>query len=235
MRTLAVFFLLAALPAAAQQPKITGLAADGALTWTNTESSTHCAIEWTIDLNWSWTPLLPESFWNMPVTSSAQNVELPLNALLALNHLIPEMDRRWDSHFFRIRAGTNSLPLPSITNWITFANLSTSVLQDVSIGTMWSSTATEITNVPAMPPGESMNGIALATPFIHHWDILMPLGEGFPSHGWYAVFTQDGVVHELGQPIFELGPAHPDVTVTVSNQSWSIWWDWLNWGGTKEY
>lgn len=236
MKILAVLLLLAAaVPAAAQQPEITGFAEDGTITWTNAEGSTHCAVEWTIDLNWSWIPFDRDSLWNMPVTSGTQTIELPLDSLNALDWGVPEMERRRNSHFFRIRSGTNSIPLPSITNWITFANLSTSVLQNVSIGTIWSSTPTEITNLPAMPPGASVNGLALAIPFIHSWEVLMPLGEGYPSYGWYLTFTHYGTTHEIGFPILEFGPAHRDVTVTVSNQSYTIWWDWLNWGGTKQY
>jgi len=236
MKGFAVLLLLACvLPVAAQHTEIIDFTTPESLTWTNIVTNTYCAIEWTLDLNWNWIPFDQHALWDMPTTSATQTVELPADAIQGVDWLIPEMDRRWDSHFFRIRSGTNSIPLPPMTNYVTFVNSSTSILQGISIGTVWSSAKTEVTNIPALPVVARVNTIAVVIPFIHIWDTSLPVGEELPSHGWYVSYLQDGTAHEFGSSIFEFGPADRDVTVTVSNESFTIWWEWLEWGSTTEY
>ena len=228
MRTLAVLLLLAAaVPATAEQPVITDFSSDGALVWTNSQTNVHCGIEWTMDLNWMWLPM-DTGTWDFVTTSNITTHTLdPSLPWLPDFSFIPEFDRRKDSHFFRIVCASNSLSGPVFSNSVRVVNHSPSAMSNVVFRRRQGFSSTVITNVPSVAP-------AGATPYIPFEDqvnmdgfIAVPAVIGDEGYGWEVEWDLNGTNDNVAMSIISIGPHEKRITVTVSNSTRWVNWEWM--------
>jgi hypothetical protein len=224
MRILAVLLLVvAAVPAAAQQPEITGFTGD-TLTWTNAETNVYCGVEWTMDLQYTWFPFMTSS-WDVLATSRVQSATLDLDVFTAIDWVSDELNQRMDSHFFRIAVFPSRDNQVPVTNWIRILNHSTSVLQNAAIGYKTAGGVfTPYTNTPAISPTEETPSV----PASEDYGPLDSIGWSSSWEGWYVAYDHDGSNRVMGTIVFPVGPPRKDVSVTVSNTGAQIAFEWLS-------
>ena len=224
MNILAVLLLLAAaVPATAQQPKITGFTGD-TITWTNAETNVYCGVEWTMDLQYTWFPFMSSS-WDLLATSSVQSVALELDVLQAIAFPSDVLRQKMLSHFFRVAVFDSPGNYVVVTNWISIHNQSTSTLENAAIGYKTvGGVFTPYTNIPSLSPTE-------ATPYVPVSEDYGPLDTIAGSsdwEGWYVAYDHYGSNRIMGTIVFPFGPTRKDVSVTVSNIGAQIHFEWVS-------
>jgi hypothetical protein len=234
MKTLAAVLLLAwTIPAAGQQTEIVGFKTNGVITWTNEITNAYCGVEWTMDLQWCWLPWT----WNIASTGSVATARLDVAVLDNIDWSVsPELERRKNSHFFRIVAATAWLPNPVLTNSVRLCNCGASILTNISIGVRQSHVETEITNIPSLLPSSCSPYIPVAEEFHDaDWSTMACLCSGQDSDGWYVSYDHDGTNREYGFSIIFVGPPEKGITLAVSNAAVRMDVEWLGIGTTWKY
>lgn len=230
MRLLAVLLLLAALPAAAQQPQIFAISADQFVSWTNPNTNNYFATDWTWNLNYTW--IQPDSIAHATQTVMHTHIwqvddigagpdfgVLPYHAAA--------LGDNTDAMFVRIRTSPEPLACGRVTNWLSVCNASTSALENVTFGieSGLGNRGSWTTNVTLLLPGS----VTAPHEFSFNWPaIFHPFGPEYTPGCYYITYDQDGLARDYSlSGVMPVGPPRKDVVITISNNSWTVSFDWL--------
>jgi len=240
MRTLAVLLLLsAAVPATAQQPVITDFGTNGMVTWSNPDTNAFFATDWTWNLNYNWIQMdsvaratqsvMHTSMWDV----GDPNVAIE-EGFLNLRTYAESMGDNTDALFVRIRISSNELWSASVTNWLRVCNASTSALQNLTFGIECATGTRESPAAALLPAGSNTAFHA----FDYLWPaIFHPWGAEVWPRRYFIAYTQAGQGRDFVTDTFlPIGPLRKEITFTVSNDSYTVSYDWLPHGArTTEY
>ena len=124
------------------------------------------------------------------------------------------------------------------TNLITVVNASTSVLENVEIGSVDGGTQTPITNLLVLIQGASSLAVPVAQQipvpnFGSVTNIITQLVVDPPmEEGWYVSYHQEGSNRVVESMVIPFGEPEKNVQVTVSNAAVTVLYEWLGFTGT---
>jgi len=238
MKTLAVLLVLAVpLLAASQQVEIIGFDHSGTLTWSNTPPPLYCGVETKWNMHHTW---LPIQDWNLHVTTPVTNTAIALAELWDQVEMLSRNLGTDAPHgiFFRIVASPSPLGPRSATNLVQITNASTSVLAFVEIGLIESWSHNPITNWPTLAQGATTPGVPVVQDIPLPGSAIAPvmnLGELVTQEGWYVSYDHDGSNRVFESMVIPFGDPQKNISVTVSNASVSVLFEWFGFGGTFPY
>jgi hypothetical protein len=236
MKSIAVLLLLSILPAAAQRPRILDLTSEEIVTWENPDTNAYFATDWTWNLSYGW--VQPDSMARATQAVMQTHISDVGDAgvdFSALRVAAAAMGDNTDALFVRIRISPEPLSCGTVTNWIRVCNASTSALENLTFGIEsglgnrgdWTATASLL---PAQS-NSMFHAFSFSWPAIYH-----PWGGEVTAGRYFLAYTQAGQAHDLvTDGVMSIGPPRKDITLTVSNHSYSVRFDWLPMGMTTEY
>ena len=238
-RLVGAALMILALTARAQQVEITGFDRGGLLTWTNSVAPVFYGIETKWDLNHTWVPL-PN--WSSETTGPVTSVDIGNDAdgfLAVMHNFSVAFDQEPPRGlFFRVVTSDTPLTLPSATNSLQIHNASTSELANVHLTLISPRGDQSVADFPSIPPG-SNSPIA--------WLVgEMPDPDWFPtnvvqvyppepSHGWSMSYRQDVIYRRFATHRIVVGQPDKRISVTVSNDSLTVFNEWMGFGETHPY
>jgi hypothetical protein len=230
-----------ALPTSAQEVEIIGIDHFGTITWSNSPTPLYCGVEGKWDMGHTWLPM-PD--WDLLVTTPVTNTTSDVMALWeAIRGLVWNLSggtEQANGLFFRVVASSSPLAPRYATNFVHVANASTSILANVEIGSIDNGSYTPITNLASLAQGSNSPPIPVAENITPPW--LAPVTNIVPmvvdpplQEGWYVTYEQSGSNRVAQAPVLPFGKPEKNVTVTVSNDSVTITYQWYGLARTFPY
>lgn len=216
MKRVCVLLLLGMVAlASGQQPEITDFTL-GELTWTNPLGTVYYTLEWTWNLEYNW----GRSPSDQTATNGVNREAMP--DLGGLYNVAAALGDEAHGVFFRVLTDSEPIGPWTATNWVRVMNASTSVLEGLIFGIERDGQLLDSEDVGDLPPGSNTayRAFSMAWP--------APLQGSLDPSGYYLGYVQDESAREIHTGMFmPLGPLRMEVSITVSNDSFTVGAEWL--------
>jgi hypothetical protein len=222
MRTCAALLMLVALPVAAQQPELTGITADGMVTWTNAETNVYCSLYFTWDLNDQWFPVWLNRLATNATDSGPTHLAMHWDQEPGVTAAITAGQFDESRAFYRVVCSSSAVERLSIsvTNTFAFVNVGSSVVSNVTLGICWGNVA-----VSNLPPTATSTNHPIIGRFPYVWDYRFQNSLIFDDDACIFLqgeYFQNGTRKDLYFPFQFFAMPGYEVTVLIDDETYSL-------------